>query len=489
MTPPPSTQRRRAPGVVASLVGCLVTAAALPLGVPQAAAGSATAPEPVLSVQPASNLLDGQSVLVTGSGFAASAQVAVGECETGATSARRCSVAGALAVPTSASGGFSVEFTVSRSITIGPSTIDCSNPGACVIGAAVLPALTSYATASIAFAPPSTPAPPGPGTAQSRYYLALGDSLAVGFGAPSGQGYVDQLSAYYEAVVPGLQLENLGCSGETTTTFRSGGRCPYAAGSQLAQAEAFLSSHSGQVALVTIDIGGDDITGCASTTPPFAISAACVAHAVATAQTNLEAIGAGLRAAAGPSVPIVGMTYYDPFVVEWLSGPAGQAAAQSSVADLEQLNAALERAYASFGARVADAQDAFFSTDFGDLVPSPFGTIPKNVATACAWLLVVCATTSPVIVGVHPNATGYGVVAAAFEAALPASELAAAPPAPPPGAPSTPGPTSPVPPALAYSGFPTLVWLCVGLGSLVAGLALLGLSRRRQGGARARAAG
>ncbi|MGH9047349.1 MAG: SGNH/GDSL hydrolase family protein, partial [Acidimicrobiales bacterium] len=266
----------------------------------------------------------------------------------------------------------------------------------------------------------------------------------------------------------------LGCSGETTTTFIQGGDCPYVAGSQLAAAEAFLSSHVGQVALVTIDIGGDDITGCASTKPPFPISSSCVAAAIATVSANLNTIGAGLRSAAGPSVPIIGMTYFDPFVVEWLSGSSGHTAAETSVNDLGQLNAALSSTYSSFGARVADVAGAFSTTDFTDLVSSPYGTIPKNVALACSWLLVVCSTTSSVIVGVHPNAIGYGVVAGAFEAALPASELASV--VPPPASPSI----LPVP-TLALTGFPAVAFGMLGVIAIALGTALVTISRRQRG--------
>ncbi len=65
---------------------------------------------------------------------------------------------------------------------------------------------------------------------------------------------------------------DLGCPGEITTTFVHGGKCPYAEGSQLAAAEAFLSAHQGQVAFVTIDIGGDDITGRRRSQSPSSLS-------------------------------------------------------------------------------------------------------------------------------------------------------------------------------------------------------------------------
>src|SRR5215472_10091145 len=84
------------------------------------------------------------------------------------------------------------------------------------------------------------------------YYLALGDSLSrgiqpgwAGADVPTSQGYPDQLAALLrQARRPGpapgdrpplaaLQLVQLGCSGETTSTMIHGGICPYRAGSRL----------------------------------------------------------------------------------------------------------------------------------------------------------------------------------------------------------------------------------------------------------------
>ena len=60
------------------------------------------------------------------------------------------------------------------------------------------------------------------GAQERPYYLALGDSLAVGIQPdasglykPTAQGYADDLHALYRARLPGLQLVKLGCSGET----------------------------------------------------------------------------------------------------------------------------------------------------------------------------------------------------------------------------------------------------------------------------------
>jgi len=418
---------------------------------------------PTIDVAPSTGLVDGQTVQVNGSGFSASAQIAVAECRSGATSASNCSPDGALVITADPTGAFSTAFVVTQNLVIGSSNIDCSTPGSCVMAAGQLPSLKTFAAAPISFTalPPPTPPVPTPAT---RYYLALGDSLATGFGVPTGHGYADDLLAYYVQTDPNLQLMDLGCNGETTATFISGGTCTYAQGSQLAAAEAFLSSHLGQVAFVTIDIGGDDITGCASTSPTFSISSSCVTKAVAQATTNLEAIGQGLRSAAGPSVPIVGMNYFDPFVIEWLTGSSGQELAQQSVADLAEFNSALAAGYASFGAPVADVADTFSSSDFTDQVSSPYGTVPKNVAVACAWLLVLCEPGGVGALSVHPNTTGYSEVALAFEQVISINE--AQPPAP-----STPQPT------LALTGFSGWGPAFIGLALVLLGLLILVGSR------------
>jgi lysophospholipase L1-like esterase len=428
------------------------------------AEASATLSGPTIDVVPSTGLTDGQTVQVNGSGFSASAQIAVGECRSGATSASDCSPDGALVVTADPSGGFTTAFVVTQSLVIGSSTIDCSNPGTCVMGAGQLPSLKTFATTPISFTAVAPPPPPVP-TPATRYYLALGDSLATGFGVPTGQGYANDLLAHYVQTDPNLALIDLGCNGETTATFISGGKCTYAQGSQLAAAEAFLSSHQGEVDFVTIDIGGDDITGCASTSPTFSISSSCVTNAVAQANTDLKTIGQALRSAAGPSVPIAGMNYFDPFVIEWLTGSSGQQVAQQSVADLQELNSALAAGYASFGAPVADVADTFSSSDFTDQVSSPYGTVPKNVAVACAWLLVLCEPGGVGALSVHPNATGYSEIALAFEQVI--SINGAKPPAP-----STPLPT------LALTGFSGWRPAFVGLALVLLGLLILLGSRR-----------
>jgi lysophospholipase L1-like esterase len=249
------------------------------------------------------------------------------------------------------------------------------------------------------------------------YYLSLGDSLAAGvqpIGDPNAafrtnQGYAEQLLQRAKARYPKLALQKLGCPGETTTTLIHGGICTYDHGSQLDEAVAFLRGHRQFVAFVTIDIGAND----------FPCQAAeCIPAGVGAIQTNLPSILATLRAAAGPDVPIVGMTLYNPFLANWLTGPQGQAIAQASATQvMGPVNGVLKSIFVAGGASYADLETEFSSNDFTTQVNLPgAGTVPLNVARICMWTWV-CAP-APLGPDNHANADGYGAIAHAFSVAL-----------------------------------------------------------------------
>jgi len=268
------------------------------------------------------------------------------------------------------------------------------------------------------------------------YYLALGDSLSTGVGAPSGEGYTDDLLDLYHTGAPGLELVDLGCAGETTTSFIDGPSCRDPDGSQLAAAESFLRAHASQVSLVTIDIGGNDIVGCESSKPPFTTDTTCVTNELSTIETNLGQILDGLRAAGGPGLKIYAMNYFDPFLIEWLEGQAGQTAAEGSAALLGRLNDELASLYSSGDVTIADVASAFEVTDLSDLVTTQWGLIPVAVERACTWLNVGCSAGGSETFGIHANAAGYLVIAAAFEQVGPPTQPASST-SPPPTTPST----------------------------------------------------
>ncbi len=253
----------------------------------------------------------------------------------------------------------------------------------------------------------------GASTAASptEYYMALGASLVTGVGSAGGADYVNDLLAYAQPQIPGLQVNNLGCSGETTTTMLHGGICKnYTTGSQLGDAEAFLKAHPGQVAFVTLDIGGDDVLGCA---PGGVYNQSCFESGLSRIETNLPQIVSGLRAASS-TVPIVGMTSYDPFLEFWLNGPTGQEEARQSVPIVEQLDSYLSSLYASDGVAVASAFKQFGTSDFRGSATWDGQEVPPNVATICNWTWM-CTPGGPTI---HANNTGYAQLADAFEKVL-----------------------------------------------------------------------
>jgi len=293
---------------------------------------------------------------------------------------------------------------------------------ACAVGLALATVASSQAVA--AAGPPAT-----------TYYLALGDSLSVGYqpahidadgnavgAGDTNDGYADQLYPVLHAKDPNLQLVKLGCSGETTTTMLNGSpttngltgpNCDnYKNGnSQVKAAEAFLAAHPGQVRYVTNDIGANDVQRCAQ---GGSIDIGCAVQGIATLATNLPVILARLRAASGSAPTFVGMNYYNPFLAAYLTpGSNGKfLAAVTSLAEFA-VNTIEENEYRAFGARIADVSGTFRSYDFFDqAVVPPFGTVPVNVANICN-LTYMCSVSN-----IHANLAGYRAIADTFAAAL-----------------------------------------------------------------------
>ena len=277
-------------------------------------------------------------------------------------------------------------------------------------------AVVGLAVSAALAAAPRVAAAPAAGAATSsgaRYYLSLGDSLAQGYQPVGGpwsplgfpgysQGYADQLLKLVRDRYEHLRLVKLGCGGETTTTMIVGSPwcgAGFAAGSQLAEAEAFLRAHRGEVAFVTLDIGGNDLTS------PDGGPAAV--------QINLPMILAQLREAAGPDVPILGMNYYHPFLPDVWFGTHDVAALAGAVDAIAAFNDLLASLYAAAGDPVADVESAFSTTEVGD---ADGDGVPDDVEGVCAWTWR-CAS-PPHGPDIHPNNAGYGVIARAFEEVL-----------------------------------------------------------------------
>jgi lysophospholipase L1-like esterase len=251
-----------------------------------------------------------------------------------------------------------------------------------------------------------------------RYYLSLGDSLAAGEQPtlPQGQnfgpdGYADQLYAIEQTKIAKLKLVKMGCGGETTSTMITAlstldvpgiglvpyeGRgdhyfCSFPHGSQLAEAVNFLHAHRGFVSFVTIDIGANDVIEARG-----GGTAAIIA--------NVPVILRELRDAAGPGVPIVGMNYYNPALVQWFNNPASL---PGNIAAIVGFNDLLEEIYAAFGDPVADVESAFSTTN-----TTPVTGVPLDVLRICQWTWMCAAP--PLGPDIHANTAGYGVIAQAF---------------------------------------------------------------------------
>ena len=272
---------------------------------------------------------------------------------------------------------------------------------------------------------------PAASAARARYYLSLGDSIAqgmqpesAGITANTNEGYADQLFAIARAPIPALRLVKLGCGGETTSSFLTGRGnslslllgCNPAGGSQMAGAERFLRAHRrrGEVAFVTLDIGANDVVGCAS---GATLDITCVTKGVDHINANLPLIMRRLHRAGAAGVPMASMTLYDPFLQLYLT-PEDRSEALLINGYAHNLNQALERLYRAGHFRIAHVDTAFrtYETSATTTLAGQPQPVPVAVAEVCK-LTWMCAPT-PFGPNIHPNASGYGVIARAFAAAL-----------------------------------------------------------------------
>ena len=191
--------------------------------------------------------------------------------------------------------------------------------------------------------------------------------------------------------------------------------CHYAAGSQLDAAVAFLEAHPGQVAFITIDIGVERPLRSMHRLDTGLLDRACTVDLLPRLQNRLTQIVDAL-AAAGPGVPIVAMTYYDPFLGFWGLVPGGRALAQAEPAGLGGVQRRARDGVRGCRGHVADVAATFRIDDFTDTVVVPGrGRIPVNVALACRWTWFCSARHSG---DPHANRTGYRKIARTFDREL-----------------------------------------------------------------------
>jgi lysophospholipase L1-like esterase len=316
--------------------------------------------------------------------------------------------------------------------------------GAAGLGLALL-LLVGAACGSDASSPSSQAAgPPAPGSTPSasrtpaapptgspdQIYVSVGDSYASGYqptaprvGSNTRNGFAYQVVDASKAKGYDLRLTNFGCGGATTVSVlespgcREEGLAPdanqYAPATQAAAAEQFLRDNRGQVALITVSIGGNDVTACGKAED----AVKCVSDAVGSIKTNLSRLLRGLRDAAGPQTRIVGITYPDVLLGDYLSpDPAKKRTAELSVVAFKSLiNPALKAEYEAVGGKFVDVTDATGAytplTQTTEL--APYGRIPVPVAKVCR-LTYYCEFTD-----IHPRTEGYSLISDLVVGTLP----------------------------------------------------------------------
>jgi lysophospholipase L1-like esterase len=221
---------------------------------------------------------------------------------------------------------------------------------------------------------------------------------------------------------------DLACPGETTATMLGTPavvtcgalyNAEFSDRSQITAAETFLARHPGRVALVTLDIGANDVDTCISATK---VNATCLEANDVAAIKNLGTILGALTRAVhryDPTARVAGMNYLDSFLGLAFSpgGTSGTEAATASVAATNAFNVELSTIFHKFGAKVADVASAFHIDDVLPLSKYDGKTLPADVVMTCqlTWMCPVVAGKAQ---DIHPNAAGYRTIAAAFTKVL-----------------------------------------------------------------------
>ncbi len=221
--------------------------------------------------------------------------------------------------------------------------------------------------------------------APEKYYLSLGDSYSVGYQPAVGGGNGTATSGYtgYAAAKLKLQLVNYGCGGATTASILTydgvcgpgGSYAPPAAtdagtippgDTQVQAAVAFIDAHPGKVGLVTVSIGGNDVTPCVAASPTNPVNGetgaiSCVEAGLATIEANIGTLvndlDSALMANGDSSAQLIGLTYPDVLLGLWVYpalDPGNTLAGESLIAfkgntalGIEGLNPTLQAAYTS----------------------------------------------------------------------------------------------------------------------------------------------
>lgn len=256
------------------------------------------------------------------------------------------------------------------------------------------------------------------------FYLDIGASTSLGFqptgipahnGHRTSTGYANDIESYLAKRGINLFLRQVGCPGETTQTMLlTSDHCYKPPGRQLFAAEKYLEKIGDADALVTIDLGFNDVRACLL---PTQVVEPCATDGLAEVRKNMPKILADLKARAGPNVHFIGLDYGDPFLQHYLLGASEFVDATTTLTVMNQLDNALRAAYSAAGIPTANVAGALQlantdATTFGKL-----GTMPENVADECKYTWM--CTPPPWGPDDHPNNAGYAVIAAEIEEKLP----------------------------------------------------------------------
>ena len=197
---------------------CLTVVAVGPAGLVSAPTGparpaAAAVAAPVLAVDQPRDLVDGQQVTVTGTGFAPGAQVAVHQCRSAPVGPVDCDLGTVMTAAVDAAGGFQISHQVFVLMNDWEGQVDCRIAPGCVLAAGVsFDGGTSVVAAPIAFdagapllPPPSVTVTPVDGLVDGRMVTVEGhgfvhresDSILPASGAPTvalfqcGQGLTE----------------------------------------------------------------------------------------------------------------------------------------------------------------------------------------------------------------------------------------------------------------------------------------------------------
>ena len=165
-------------GVAALVVGVLFVA-----GGPSLASAGPPPPGPSISVDPSVDLLDGQIVTVTGTGFESGQYLEIFQCRAGAIDEFDCYPGNAFSFDADLSGNFVFDLQVDAFIftQAGASDpIDCRTaPGACVIGVGNILEAADAVSEPISFDPDATLRPPVALTVDPSAGLVDGQTVQV----------------------------------------------------------------------------------------------------------------------------------------------------------------------------------------------------------------------------------------------------------------------------------------------------------------------